>query len=103
MLADQMVAPVATPPVGPDGLEALLRRLLPTTPVPPPPPKPIPTDTVMSAGTDAHSTTQDRHHGIGDLAAAPDSGLADAQRLGYDCVFLLWQIGSRSGPVPRIE
>ena len=32
VLADQMVATVATPPVGPDGLEALLRCLLPTTP-----------------------------------------------------------------------
>ena len=68
---------------------------------------------VRSAGTDAHSTTQDRHHGIGDLAAAPASGVAGyglagatrprSRRLGYDCVFLLWQIGLRSGPVPQIE
>ena len=44
VLADQMVATVTASPVGPDGLEALLRRLLPTTPVPTPPPKPIPTE-----------------------------------------------------------
>ena len=40
-LADRMVAAVAAPPVGSDGLEALLRCLLPNTPVPP---KPIATE-----------------------------------------------------------
>ena len=54
----------------------------------------VATLTVRSAGTDAHSTTQYRHHGIGDLAAASaswvaGSWLADAtgprsQRLGCD-------------------
>ena len=39
-----MVAAVTTPPVGQDGLEALLKRLLPIIPVPTPPPKPIPTE-----------------------------------------------------------
>ena len=68
---------------------------------------------VRSAGTDAHSTIQDRHRGIGDLDAAPASGDAGSglvgatgprsQRLGYDYIFLLCQIRLRSGPVPRIE
>ena len=46
MLADRMVAAVTAPPVGPNGLEALLRRLhvLPTTPMPTPLPMPIPTE-----------------------------------------------------------
>ena len=66
--------------------------------------KPIPTEfvatlTVSSAGTNAHSTIQDMHHGIGDLAAAPASGDAGSDLAGatgpcshirgYDCVFLL--------------
>ena len=73
----------------------------------------VATLTVRSTDTNAHSTTQDRDHGIGDLAAVPASGDAGSglmgatgprsQRLGYDCVFLLWQIRSRSGPVPQIE
>ena len=44
MLADRMVAAVTVPPVGPDGIDTLLRRLLPTIPVLMPPPKPIPTE-----------------------------------------------------------
>ena len=102
-----MVATVTVPPVGPDGLEALLRCLLPTTPVPTPPPKPIPTELEsllqrLLSGVPVPTPTQDRHHGIEDLAAAPNSGVAGSglagatgprsQILGYDCVFLMWKI-----------
>ena len=44
VLADQMVAAVTAPPARTHNLEALLLRLLPTTPVPTPPSKPIPTE-----------------------------------------------------------
>ena len=44
MLADQVVATVIVPPVGPGDLEALLRCLLPTAPVQTPPPRPVPTE-----------------------------------------------------------
>ena len=42
--ADQVVAAVIVPPVGPGNLEALLRRLLPTAPVQTPPPRTVPTE-----------------------------------------------------------
>ena len=41
---DQVVAAVTTSPAGPDQLESLLRRLLPTPVVPLPPHKPVPSD-----------------------------------------------------------
>ena len=42
-LDNQMVAAVTIPPVVPDQLETLLRRLFPSPSVPAPPPKPMPT------------------------------------------------------------
>ena len=44
VLADQTVAAVTVPLARTDNLEALIRRLIPTTPVSTPPPKPIPTE-----------------------------------------------------------
>ena len=73
----------------------------------------VATFTVGSTGTGARSTTQDWGYGHGNPAATPSSGdaspsLADAtgsrsQRLGNDCVFLIWKRRSWSGQVPRIE
>ena len=90
---------------------------------PPPPPKKNP-DTHRvgksvtaisggSAGTEAHSATQDRDYRHGDFAAAVASGCTGcgfagtvvprSSGLGYSGVFLLQQVGTRSGPVSRIE
>ena len=67
--------------------------------------------TVRSAGPDTDTTTPDRDYRNGYLAAAPASGNTSSslevapgshsQGLDYDCVFFLWQIGPRGGPVPR--
>ena len=115
MLADRMVAAVAAPPVGPDGLKALLRRLLPTTPVPTPLPKPIPTELesllqCLLSGVPAPTPTPPPRTGITELETllqhllpgtpVPATG-SRSQKLGYDCVFLMWQM--RVGRCPKLN
>ena len=112
MLADQMVAAVTTPPARTDNLEALIRRLLPTTPVPTLPPSRYP-----------QSWNLLQHLLPGALATAPapppKTGVADMETLlqrllpgtpgpvrrdwAMACVFLMWKIGSWDGRRRRWE
>ena len=117
-LDDRMVAAVTIPPVVPDPLERL-RRLLPTLLVPAPPSIPIPTELEsllqrLLAGVLAPKPTPPPKTGITDMETLLQRLLlgvpvVDSRArsgpfgLGYNSVFLLWQVGTRSGPVPRIE
>ena len=98
--ADQVVAAVNVPPVGPGDLEALLRRLLPTAPVQTPPPRPVPTEMEillerLLSGVPAPTPTPPPRTGI------TGSG---SQGLDNDSVFFLWQTGPQlqGGQVPGI-
>ena len=121
MPADWVVAAVTTPPVGPGGLEVLLRRLLPTALVQTPPPHPdthgngdfAGTPTVRSAGTEADTTASDWDDGNGNIAAAPASGNASSglstgsssPGLDYDsvCFFLCGKLGHRVRRCPELN
>ena len=78
-LDDRMVAAVTVPPAIPEQMETLLKRLLPTS-LPALPPKAIPVGksvaviTGGSAGTEAHSATQEWDYRHGDFVAAVASG-----------------------------
>ena len=85
VLADRVVAAVTAPPVGPGDFEALLRRLLPTTPVQTPTELEIAgTSTVWSASTDADTAGMDWQYG---------SRNPGSQALDYDSVLFLWKTG----------
>ena len=118
-LDDRLVAAVTVPPAVPDQLETFLRWLLRTSLVPASPPKPIPTELEsllqrLLAGVPAPKPTPPPKTGITDMDTLLQRLLPGVRGfvgatgprslgLGYSGVFLLRQVGARSGPVSRIE
>ena len=106
-LDDCMVAAVTIPLAEPDPLETLLRRLLPTPVVPVLPPKPVPTELesllqVLLGEVPGLLTWRlcCRAFFRAFRTRPADTTGPHMSGLGYDSVFLMWQGGTWSGPVP---
>ena len=119
--ADQVVASVTVPPVGPVDLEALLRRLLPTAPVQTPPPCPVPTEIEIMlerqlSTAPASAPTPPSWTAITEMetllqrllpetsipASRPRTVPACRDWTTIVCVFL-WQTGPQGGPCPELD